>query len=762
MKRTTALILALFLAVSLAVPAMAEEPEQQEGTAQEPNVVLWEIDEPEEAPAEEVPAPEDAPEEPASAAEEVSEEELTAGLDAALAELVLQVKKTLDVDDGYTELTNDFYDGVSPYWSLSWSDETRQLNVNVREDGTVLNVNRWTDSGDTDRFYGFDPAFPALSRQEAEEQAEEWLSRLFAEPETARVDSVATVLGTSGNYRFSGTVLINGLPGPTTFSLCVDGTGLSSFYRSDSYGGYVGEIPAPEAAADETAAAEGLAGAVELELRWVSDGEGGASLRYVPVGPTTVVDAQSGEAVDMDALYAGFGGNGWNTMDAKDAAAETVAMADGGASLTEMELASIDNYGDVMDQDGIDASLRGLTALGLDPFTLQLCSYSMDRESGDVTASLSYTAPMTGEELYGYSKSGFDLSSDMELDLIIHKNITLNAKTGALIRVSTTYPLWEKDPAVTMTQAVRTRAAENFLSLAAPELVKETELCTLKGYNDGDSLLYAQVHEGYFYPDNYLSVTVNPSTGTVDAFTCAWDDDVQFGSAKEPVRSQEALEAYTGALDVTLGYVAWPVDIALTDNELYASLLEQGYTYVEELRLAYYYDGTDRVLGVDGLTGETVTVPDGQAGQVFVYDDLKDVPQAEQIEALGQAGVGFAGGSFRPEAELTQREAVILLLQADGETILPEAEDGDLLDRASWRGFVTAEDWEPDKTVTRMEFIRMVLCVSRYGDAAKLLNDKADEGYEAIAQALGMDTAEPDGPATRAAAAEMLYRFMDR
>ncbi len=762
MKRTTALILALLLAVSLAAPAMAEEPEQEEGTAQEPSVVLWEIDEPEEeeVPAEETPAPEEVPAEPAPETEAPAEE-LPAGMGTALADLVSQVKKTLQIDDGYTELTNDFYDGVTPYWSLCWSDETRQLNVDVREDGTVLNVNRWIDSGSNDRFYGFDPAFPALSRREAEEQAEDWLSRLFPEPETARVDGVATVLGANGNYRFSGTVDMNGLPSPVTFALCLDGAGLSSFYRSDSYAGYVGRLPEPEAAADETAGAEGLAGAVELELRWVSDGEGGADLRYVPVGPETVVDAQSGEAVDMDALYAGIAGGGVGGKNASaPVAEETMAMDAGAPALTEVELASVDNYGDVMDQDEIDASLRGLTALGLDPFTMQLCSYSMDSASGDITASVRYTAPMTEEELYGFTKSGFDLSSDMELDLVIYKRVTLDAKTGALKSVSTTYPLWEKDPDVTMTQAVRTRAAENFLSLAAPELAAETELCTLKGCSDGDALLYAQVHEGYFYPDNYLSVTVNPGTGTVDAFSSAWED-VKFGSAKEPVTEQEALEAYTGALDVTLGYVAWPVDITLTENELYAKLLEQGYTYVEELRLAYYYGGADRVPGVDGLTGEAVTVPDGQAGQVFVYDDLEDVPQADEIEALGQAGVGFDGGSFLPEAELTQREAVTLLLQADGETVLPEAEDGDLLDRASWRGFVT-EDWEPDKTVTRMEFIRMLLCASRYGDAARLLNDKADEGYEAIARALGMDTAEPDGPATRAVAAEMLYRFMDR
>ena len=757
MRRMTALVLTLLLAVSLAVPAMASE-DPEEGTGQEPNVVLWEIDEAEEPDVPE--EPEEAETEPLQAPEEMApaaEEGSPAGMDAALAELVLQVKNTLEIDDGYTELTNDYFDGVVPYWSLSWSDDARHLNVDVREDGTVLNVNRWDDAVNTDRFYGFDPSFPALSRQEAEDQANKWLSKLFSEPETGRVDQVVTVPGAGGNYRFSGTVEKNGLPSPETFALCIDGTGLTSYYRGNNP--YVGELPGPEAAVDQAAGAEGLAGAVEMELRWVSDGDGGAALRYVPVGPTTVVDAQSGEAVDMDALYEDVGSSR-NSAFTGAAAADTAMAMDEGAALTEVELASISNYGDVMDQDGIDASLRGLTALGLDPFRMQLCSYSVDQGTGEVTAALTYTAPMTGEELYGFTQSGFELSSNMELDLVIYKYITVNAKTGALKSVHTTYPLWEKDPEVTMTAAVRDRAAENFLSLAAPELAKETKLCDLKGYNEDDTVTYAQVHDGYFYPDNALSVTVNPSTGTVDMFTVSWKD-VAFGSAEEPVTAGEAARAYGDALDVTLGYVAWPVDITLSGNELYRSLLEQGYTYVEELRLGYYYEGTEKVLGVDALTGDAVTAED-EAERGFAYEDLKDVPQAAEIQALGQAGIGFAGGRFRPEAELTQREAVTLLLQADGETVPPETEDDDLLDRAGWRGFVTAEQWQPDKTVTRMEFIRMILCASRYGDAARLLDMGADEGYRVIAMALGMDTAEGDGPVTRAAAAELLYRFMAR
>ena len=61
-----------------------------------------------------------------------------------------------------------------------------------------------------------------------------------------------------------------------------------------------------------------------------------------------------------------------------------------------------------------------------------------------------------------------------------------------------------------------------------------------------------------------------------------------------------------------------------------------------------------------------------------------------------------------------------------------------------------------------MAFIKMLLTPSRYGDAAELLSVEADRGYGVIALALGMDVSEPDGTATRADAAAMLYAFMAR
>lgn len=734
MKRFFAYLLCAVMLLALAAPALADAP------AEDPAYIV-----------------------DAAGPEEASGD----SMDQALAEVTLKVKETLDVDNGYTEFSGDLRDNVTSQWSLNWSDDTRSLSVTAAEDGKVMSVYRWHQDADNDMFYGFDPVFPSLVREDAEAQADEWLDRLMGEGETARVEEVQTILGRNGYYRFSGTVDKNGLPSPITFNLELNGDGLYSYDRSDGYLAYVGDVPSEKAEVGPEVGTDGLVGAISMELYYVSDGEGNARLQYVPVGPYTVVDALTGESTDMDALYASMNAspNNYGTMPMAEAAAaaDTAAGGDKGVSLTETELSSIENYAEVMTQAVIDDSLRAMDALGLNGFTLQRCSYSADGETGDVTASLRYTAALTEDNLYGYSPEEFAQYQQWGDSLIIYKYISLNAKTGALESVSTSYPLWTRDESIQVNGEDTQDAAAEFLKAAAPDMFPETAVNTLTKWADDTAILFLRTHDGYFFPENYLRVALNPATGTVDSFNCEWDEDVAFAASEGIVGPEEAAAAYAGALDVTLGYVAWPVDITMSDEAVYARYLEWGYVYVEELRLAYYFDGREDVAGVDALTGEPVTAVDSGAGS-YEYTDLDGAAGKDMIEALGAAGVGFEGGRFRPEETLTQRDAVVLLLRAGGYTA-DEKDDAWLGERAAWNGFVAAADWDAGAAVTAAEFMKMIIGASRYGDAAELLSGGGnDEGYTAIAQALGLLENAPaeDGPITRADAAALLHTFMSR
>ena len=739
MKRIFALTLCLALAVSLAMPCLAEGEEPL------PEAVVCGV--------------------------ESAEPLAGQTMDEGLAELTLKVKQALDIGDSYTAFSSDYYDGPSPVWSLRWSDEQGEISVEARPDGTVLDMYRWENGGRNERFYGFDAAFPPLAPDEARAQAESWCEKLFTGEETGRIDGVRINLGVDGSYRFAGTVLKNGLESPITFTMIVDGTGLASFYRDDM-SGFVGDTPAAEAGAEKDAAAQALAGAVKLELRWVSDGEGGAKLLYMPVGARTVADAQTGEAVDMDALYASFqdGTKGMAYDAAAPAAEASMNTAEGGAALTEIEQSSIANYGDVLDGPAIDQVLAGIELLGLEGFEQTRCSYAMDSETGDVTASVRYAGTMTGEQLYGYSADAFEKAVEAGQDMTIYKYITLNAKTGELVSLATSYPIWEKEEKL-LGLVNQAGFARQFIDQVLPDLAPEAELCTLKGYDEREDMVFAQMRDGYFFPDNRITVHAAPTSGVIDQFRYDWDEDVTFAPAEEIVDADQALAAYTDALDVILGYVAWPVDITKEEALPYSVYRDWGYTYVEQLRLAYYYSGLDRVKGVDAVTGEAV-LPEETDG-TYVYDDLDDEPLAAEIVTLGDAGVGFSGGSFLPEQELTVRDAALLLLRAGG-MYAPEEDDERLGEQAAYQGFLPDGTWEPDKTVSRMAFLRMLLTPSRYGYAAALTGvwdagfadvDEAGEAIAAIARALGLaegDTLEPDETLTRAAAADILYRFMSR
>ena len=671
-----------------------------------------------------------------------AEDELTAVTEA--------VVETLDVSDDYADFSGSFRDGLRPGWYLYWSKEGEDLSVTCTEDGLVTEAYLWRDQGSADRFYGYDAAFPRPTETDARRQAEAWLSRLMGEVERARIDDASAALSSNGAYTFFGRVLKNGLESPITFSLSIGEAGLSHYSRSDSYKGYIGGVPEARTGVGKPEAAPLLKDAAELELYYVSDGDT-ARLRYVPVGAYTVVDAVSGGAVDMDALYASFGSSyyGPEAPAAAEMATDMGTVSGMGRGLTETELSSIANYADVLPEESLDAALRSIGDLGLADFTLTRCSYTMDAD-GEITASLRYTCEMTADNLFGYSMDNFWQVLDWGETPTVVKTVTADAKSGTLVSVYTSYPLWERDEARTPEPA----AAEAFLRKAAPERFAESALCTLKGYNRGEELTYVRMHDGYFFPENYLSVTLNTATNTVDSYYYRWDDDAAFAASEGIVSGAEAIDAYTDALSVTLGYAAWPEAIDYDDPILYA-YADWGYTYAESLRLAYYYSGTDEVSGVDALTGEPIRQdPDGG----YLYDDLDGVPERDMIEALASAGVGLAGASFEPEKRLTVEDAARLLLSSAG--YRPDGWDDETLkNEAVWEGFVSASDWKPDRELTQEGFIRMLLSASRYGDAAAL----DGVGYETVARALGMiDGGMPTGAATRADAAVLLYRFMNR
>ena len=233
---------------------------------------------------------------PAMAAEESA--------DARLARVTQAVKDTLDLDtEAYTDFYGDVYEQeLGKTWTLRWSNVSANLNIEALEDGTV--VGYWRSDGDAGRyFYGSGlPTLPKADVPAAKAAAEAFLKKVL-DGKTESVElgepfSAGQLNATE--CRFSGRILLNGLPSPLNYTIYVRGSdnAVTSFHRDAPANSFLGNVPSAKPAVTKDAAAKTLKDTLKLELIYVldEDGENHAVLRYAPKDyKEQYVDAQTGK-----------------------------------------------------------------------------------------------------------------------------------------------------------------------------------------------------------------------------------------------------------------------------------------------------------------------------------------------------------------------------------------------------------------------------------------------------------------------------------
>ena len=664
------------------------------------------------------------------------------GMDEALTQVTAKVKQTLDIADTYDTFYGELSgSGENTYWSLNWSGETAgSLMVEADESGKVMSYYR-SFPGQTGES-GTLPAFPATSRAQAQAIARDFLDKVLETGlEAAQFDPADSAPSTvSGQYRFSGTITLHGLTSPIGFSVTVqasDGAVLR-FYRDDLYAGWTGGVPSSEPAVGLDAAAQALKGTLALRLEYVSDEEGRAVLRYLPEETGSwYVDAQTGELVDLTERYAVPEDGG--TGESSDNAAE-------GNGLSQAEQEGIARLEGVLSRQTLDQAVRDVDALALDGFALSQFQYWVDRESDEVFASLRYEA-------------GQGEAARWRL-------VVVDARSGDLCSVSGGRA-YDSDRTPAVTQAQAQARAEAFLAALwdgqfAQTALYQTQERMASGYY---SFTYAQQVNGYFFPENSLSVWVDAQDGSICGLSRDFEAQVSFDSPEGLVSDQAALDAWFGTYTAVLGYLAVP-----DENGERVSLT-----------LAYYLDQKAGYTGIDAKTGAPVQQEETQQPEL-TYDDLQNSWAREQIEALADYGIGYYGGSFQPEKALTQLDLLALLASVQGYRYLPgeEAAEDNLYSYAYGAGLLTPDQREDGAVLTRGETVKLLLDSAGYGEVAALQGifrcSYSDEGeipaayygYAALAQGMGIvggDTAgrfAADRTATRQEAAVMLYNYMNR
>lgn len=689
-----------------------------------------------------------------------------------LTRVTQAVKDTLDLDTSeYESFQGDCYEQeLTNVWSLYWSGTPGTLSVEALEDGTVISY-RLSDDSISPASTSSLPSFPGGDEEALTEAAQAFLDKVLDPAlESVQLDEPSGLDQLGGDScRFSGVILLNGLPSPLTYSLTLrisDGT-VTRFWRDVPETVCLGDVPPANQAVTESQAAEALKDTLSLRLEYVLPEEDSttAVLRYLP-DPIHdfYVDAVTGELVDLtelqEKMYT-FGG-GDSGAASEDAAPESSASPEAG-NLTEAEQAGIAKLDGVLSTDALDATLRDVAAYGLDQYTLTSAQYQLVEGAN-------------GEEdqircILRYSRSAEDGTYS--------RTFTVDARTVELITLRSSAP-WNEDRTAALDHDQALARAEAFLEEHYGDHFTHLDLYDFSDAEDGSafySFTFTRKENGYFYADNFYRVGIDAADGSVSALSFQYDEALSFDTPDGILTTEQALDAWMATYETTLSYLLVPQELDESDPTA-QKLMGMGLDYFYVLKLGYTLEREDYLLGLDAKTGQPVRWEASQSSQL-TYDDVEGHWAQDEIQRLAQYGIGYNASSFEPRKTLTQWDLVCLLASVQGYCLDPAQADETERDQAYAiaysMGALTREEREDARLLTRSEVVRFLLNSAGLGGVARLegiftcsYTDRdsipADElGYAALAQGLGMvqDTYAGTRTATRAEAAVLLARLME-
>ncbi|NLA86452.1 MAG: hypothetical protein GX847_04050 [Clostridiales bacterium] len=331
-----------------------------------------------------------------------------------------------------------------------------------------------------------------------------------------------------------------------------------------------------------------------------------------------------------------------------------------------------------------------------------------------------------------------------------YRYITIDAKTGKLLSLSSNRYYIDNKGDETVSYKYSSQQAEAtaraFAGKILPDELKQTVLQTesTSPQDNTYSFLFRRAYDSISFPENYIHVGIDADTGFVVSFYSNWYKfDVSFVSSAGAITADTAADKFSAAAGTALRYVNVP-----------------SATHASGLLLAYTAEDT-AVWGIDAISGEPLKAEE-KKDDILQYNDIDGNPYASIITRLASYGVGFPGGSFKPNAQLTQEDALIIILSAAGRKAIPLSADRDgdneeLYSAAYSMGILTPEEKDPAGLVSRAVFAKYLVNALGYREIAMLpgifkpgfKDDKTIPagftGYVAIARGLGIINGDQNG-----------------
>lgn len=689
-----------------------------------------------------------------------------------LKKVTASVKKTLDLDDSYTDFYGEPY--ISTFkklWNLNWSKDGENLYVQATDTGKIVRYSRDIDESAEKQMMGYidklryNPKFSDNTIASDKAAMNSFLDKVLAENETVKLNEDNTnTYGTE--TRFYGNICLNGVYAPMSLRVVVENGIVTEFNRTDT-SDYPGKIDSVGnialQASDEIK--EKLKGPMDFDIEWKYDAETKqARLVYIPKFENNYfVDALTGKLVDkgeiQDTLDKNFSGAG-NVGLGTDSEADEGSIEN---SLTEAEISGAEKIKDMLAPEKIDEILKskykelGIESKGL----IQADSrYTLNNETGDIEAVLVYS-----------KKDG---------NRLIKRTITVDGKTGEFKEIWGNRAGWEKEiQAVNKSKAQQ--VAEDFINKVYAKDVKGTKLYSS---TDADKVkqsenyrfTFVTYYKGYFLPTSQITVEIDRDDFTVVTAYNSITQEVSYNDISNMIDVAKAKDIWLNSFDTSLSYVPVPVAINLLGPDylpLDINYKDIGINYVSSLKLGYELREKDRhYTNIDAVTGELGSYYWIENNENIEYSDLEGNEYAKEFTRLADMGIGYIDG--KSTGNLTQLDMLILIASASEriggvKTELDEDEINSVYYWGYLYGALEPSEKQPNKQLTNIEAIKLLVNTLGYKRVAEMNSIYSSEfngnnqGYVALAKGLGIITdskLDLNGQATRQTGLMALYNFM--
>lgn len=618
---------------------------------------------------------------------------------AELEALIKLVKPKFDVPENFKVFTWNYNGGSyenAPVWSLNWetADNTGNISVSADNTGHIQSYSKYIQKSN------YKNVLPTYLKEELTANAKAFLEKIAPDEAKSMQFTEATTYGIYSNgYNYHFTRYENNIPFPSNNAyVTVDNsTGeVTSFNMQFDYNLEVpapGETIAPEKAKELLKSGQSMELSYRVKYDYTADNENKtktvkAYLVYTPKLPYISVNAKTGEIYTETTQ--------WKTVSKEDsmksaspARASGMAKDEDSYQLTEEETAQLDVLEKLITREDAIKAVTGNAALYINPAlttidaTLQKAPnyrnayYYGENYDCDYIWQIDFSNPRPDDNAkYDYS----------------YAYAVVNAETGKLISFNAN--LHENEfylsnnieaPKVVFNEDQAKAILEGFFKEQVPEKfasVKYTDsnpVNVLKYVSQNDVQVpvygayrynYVRVNEGINFDSNALYGSVDGVTGKIVSYGYRWNSNIEFESPKDAISQDKAYELFMNLDGFGLNY-------EINRNYTYKEYLLNGvkptefidtnklYEYKPEVRLVYStYNTYPQILSA--ITGKQVDY----SGEIYIqqvgdkgytYNDIAGHWAEKTIRLFGDVNVGFAGGSFKPDALITEEEFKSLL-----------------------------------------------------------------------------------------------------